>query len=108
MDTCGVQYYDTSKGVLLDFFFDVPKINAMCSSKSFPAINIDYADTETQRLILPTLKTAIDFYYGDDAFVYLEQAQQLCNDEDNQLESVPLILYRIFLLYHFVSRWCCS
>lgn len=45
------------------------------------------ADTETQRLILPTLKTAIDFYHGDEAFVYLEQAQQLCNDEDNQLEE---------------------
>lgn len=45
------------------------------------------ADIETKRIILPTLKTAIDFYHGEEAFEYLEQARELCIDEDNQLEE---------------------
>lgn len=51
------------------------------------ATQFQNADNKTQRLILPTLKTAIDFYHGDESFAYLKQARQLCNNEDNQLEE---------------------
>ena len=49
------------------------------------------ADSVKQRLILPTLKTAIDFYHSDESFYYLAQAKRIALEDDNQLENAFIL-----------------
>lgn len=43
-------------------------------------------EPENSRLILRTLKTAVDFYHGTDSFAYMKQAKKLAEENDDQLE----------------------
>lgn len=45
------------------------------------------ADNYTQKIILPTLKSAIDFYHGEEAFAYLNLAKEKALDNNDQLEE---------------------
>lgn len=56
----------------------------------------DESDTYTQKLILPTLKTAIDFYHDKKAFSYLSQALQTALENDNQLEEAFILTNKGF------------
>lgn len=46
---------------------------------------------EDSHLILPTLKTAIDFYHGNLSFAYMSQAKEIAKAEDNQLEMAFIL-----------------
>ncbi|MCM1223279.1 MAG: hypothetical protein NC548_53385 [Lachnospiraceae bacterium] len=48
-------------------------------------------EPENSRLILPTLKTAIDFYHGADSFAYMKQAKELSEENDDQLEMAFIL-----------------
>ncbi len=49
------------------------------------------ADNDTQKIILPTLKSAVDFYHAEDAFAYLNQAKEKALEDNNQLEEAFII-----------------
>lgn len=46
---------------------------------------------ENSHLILPTLKTAIDFYHGADSFAYMKQAKKLAEENNDQLEMAFIL-----------------
>lgn len=49
------------------------------------------SDNETQKIILPTLKSAIDFYHGEEALAYLNQAKKKALKDNNQLEEAFIL-----------------
>lgn len=48
-------------------------------------------NTQLRHYILPTLKTAVDFCHGAEAFMYLEEAKNIARENDNQLELAYIL-----------------
>lgn len=49
------------------------------------------ADNDIQKVILPALKSAIDFYHGKEAFAFLNQAKEKALENNDQLEEAFII-----------------
>lgn len=44
-----------------------------------------------EHLILPALKCSVDFFHGTKTFIYMEQAKEIANREDNKLELAYIL-----------------
>ncbi len=53
-------------------------------------------DEQVEKAILPTLKCAIDFYHGQDAFVYLNQAEEKAIKFNYQFEEALILTNKGF------------
>lgn len=49
------------------------------------------ADNDIQKTILPTLKSAIDFYHGEEALAYLNRAKEKALENSDQLEEAYIM-----------------
>lgn len=49
------------------------------------------SDTETKSQILPTLKTAVDFYHAEETFAFLDLAKKMALQENNQIEEAFIL-----------------